>query len=496
LARRLRAKAGAGTRILVSVWAVAVGLLLSAAAPVANGDDIDRAAEELTAKYRTQLDELAAWCQSHGLAEQARKTRSWLRPRDPNKLYVAILPQAVGRPPLADNAPENLVTWDAQLAELQRRQAAALFDLARKAVQHNRASLAFDLMMAAIHEYPDHEAIRRILGYQKYQDQWRSADEVANLKKGMVWDATFGWLPKSRVHRYHDGERYANGRWISAEEDARLHHDIQAGWVVQTDHYRVQTNDSLESGVKLGQSLERLYRVWKQLFIRYYFSEDQVAALVDGRNRSRRSDLPRFGVVYFRDRDEYVRYLQPFFPNIAISVGFYDDSRRQAFFFAGKDYDPRTLNHEATHQLFNESRPVAPAVGRRDNFWVIEGIAMYMESLHEEDGFCVLGGADDLRMQDARVRLLDDNFYLPLADFIPMGMAQVQADKHIATLYSQAAGLTHFLIHGQEGRYRDALVSYLTAIYCGQANTATLSQLTGTSYEELDRQYRQFMAKK
>jgi hypothetical protein len=467
--------------------------LLAAAAPRANADDIDRAAEELTAKYRGQLDELAVWCESHGLAEQARKSRSWLRPQDPNKLYLAILPQVVGRPPLADDAPENVVQWDARLADLQRKQAAALFELARKAVLHNRASLAFDLMMAAIHEYPDHEAIRRILGYQKFEGQWRSADEVANLKKGMVWDAKFGWIPKTRVHRYNAGERYANGRWIAADDDARQHRDIQSGWIVQTEHYRVRTNHSLEAGVELGQSLERLYCVWKQLFIRFYASEDQVASLFDGRGRGRRNDPPRHEVTYFRDREDYNRHLKATIPNIGISLGIYIATVRQAFFFAGKDYDPRTLNHEATHQLFNESRPVTPAVGRLDNFWVIEGIAMYMESLHEEDGFYVLGGSDDLRMRAARFRLLNDNFYVPLADFTAMGMDQLQADKRIATLYSQAAGLTHFLIHGQKGRYRDALVSYLAAIYSGQANAGTLARLTGTGYDDLDRQYRQFI---
>jgi hypothetical protein len=105
----------------------------------------------------------------------------------------------------------------------------------------------------------------------------------------------------------------------------------------------------------------------------------------------------------------------------------------------------------------------------------------------------VLGGSGDLRMQAARFRLLNDNFYVPLADFTAMGMAQVQADKRIATLYSQAAGLTHFLIHGQNGRYRDALVSYLAAIYSGQADTGTLAHLAGANYEDLDRQYRQVM---
>ena len=37
-------------------------------------------------------------------------------------------------------------------------------------------------------------------------------------------------------------------------------------------------------------------------------------------------------------------------------------------------------------------------------------------------------------------------------------MDTLQNDPRIRTLYSQAAGLTHFLIYYDDGRYRDALV--------------------------------------
>jgi hypothetical protein len=165
----------------------------------------------------------------------------------------------------------------------------------------------------------------------------------------------------------------------------------------------------------------------------------------------------------------------------------------RAYFLAGKDYDERTLYHEATHQLFHESRPVAAQVAQKANAWIVEGIAMYMESLHDEDGFHVLGGFDDLRMKAARYRLLNDKFYVPLDEFTGYGFPKLQGDARMATLYSQAAGLTHFLIHYDNGRYRDALVAYLEAIYNGRDDARTLSQRTGTGYAELDRQYRQFM---
>ncbi|MEX2560159.1 MAG: hypothetical protein WD403_09610, partial [Pirellulales bacterium] len=73
------------------------------------------------------------------------------------------------------------------------------------------------------------------------------------------------------------------------------------------------------------------------------------------------------------------------------------------------------------------------------------------------------------------------------------GMDRVQHDERIAMLYSQAAGLAHFLMHYDQGRYRDALVDYLLAVYSGRDRQSSLAELTGTSFDELDRQYREFV---
>jgi hypothetical protein len=89
--------------------------------------------------------------------------------------------------------------------------------------------------------------------------------------------------------------------------------------------------------------------------------------------------------------------------------------------------------------------------------------------------------------------LLNDDFYVPLAEFCSYGMQKLQADPRISTLYSQAAGLTQFLVHYDGGRYRDALVAYLSTVYSGTDTPTTLTQLTGTSFAELDEQYREYI---
>jgi hypothetical protein len=147
--------------------------------------------------------------------------------------------------------------------------------------------------------------------------------------------------------------------------------------------------------------------------------------------------------------------------------------------------------------LFQESGQVVANVARKNNFWIVEGIACYMESLaaHDDGRYFTLGGADAGRMAAARHRLLEDKFYVPLAELVHVGMESLQQDTRIAKLYSQCSGLADFFMHDGNGRYREALIHYLVAIYSGHATTRTLAEATGTNYETLDRQYREFMSR-
>jgi hypothetical protein len=479
-------------RLLVVGCSLLFAMVALAASPAAAAELRGEVAE-LSGEYAADLEELAEWCDRQQLTEQARRTRRWLRPRHPFKLFVPILPVKMGPPELPAGASVEVQHWQDRFWALRRGQARELFELSRRAIRVREASLAFDLLLASLREDPDLEPVRRLLGFQRYRNEWHTLYEVQKLRNGQIWHEKYGWIPKGYVDRYERGLRRVRGRWMDAKEAAQLHSDIRSGWDIETEHYTIRTNHSLEAGVALGAELEKLYRVWKQLFVRFFATEAQVVALFDGRNRGQRFNLPRHGVVYFRSREDYNRALRPAMPNIDISIGVYMESTRKAYFFAGDDYDRRTMFHEATHQLFHESRRVAPGVGRDGNFWIVEGVAMYMESLRQKDGFHVLGGIDDLRMQAARYRLLHDEFYVPLEEFAGYGLQDVQTDPRIATLYSQAAGLTHFLIHYDRGRYRDPLVGYLRAVYSGRDTRRTLPDLTGASYEELDEQYRQFI---
>lgn len=460
----------------------------------ARADALTDAVRRQMEGYRQKLEELAHWCEKESLSQEAERTRRWLRPVLEDCLLVPILPRKIGSISPPENVSPAQAEWFRRWASLRKEQADALFSLARGAVRQGRAALALELAMAALHENPDHEALRRVFGFQSFSGYWRTPYEVRRLRSGDVWHERFGWLPKGHVVRYEKGERLVGNRWVSAEEEARLRSTLENGWVIETEHYRVLTNHSLEEGVRLAEMFEKLNEVWSRLFIRFYATEAQVLALFDLRNRVAFSaPVVQHRVVLFRNREEYNAALRSRYPQVEISVGLYDGGARCCYFFAGPGFDRTTAYHEATHQLFQEVGRSIPNPGAQANYWVIEGAAMYLETLREDGDFYVLGGIDTPRLLAARVRFLQDNFYIPLQKFTALAMEEFQSDPRIGAFYSQAAGLMQFFMHYDQGRYRDAVVNYLAAVYMGRDSAQTLAQLTHSSFSKLDEEYAAYL---
>src|SRR5690606_30146311 len=133
-------------------------------------------------------------------------------------------------------------------------------------------------------------------------------------------------------------------------------------------------------------------------------------------------------------------------------------------------------------------------VGAVNNFWIVEGIANYFESLNKgSDGKFTIGKADAGRLPAAVHRRLVDGYYIPLAELVALGKQDLQSRADLGPLYSQAAGVATFLMEYDGGRYREPLSRYLQAVYAGKATDSTLAELCGTSYAELDRQYLEFL---
>lgn len=448
----------------------------------------------LTAEFAQRLEALAAEVEKQGLTDEAARTRAWILPTDPRRLVLGDVPRRHDlAPPQAQDESADKKAWREKLKALRESHGEGLFTLARRAIRLAQPSLAFELIMDCLHEDPDHLGARRLLGQRPLGDHWATPYEIKKQAAGFVWHEKFGWIKLADVPRYEAGQRLLRGRWVTAEEDAQAHSAIASGWQVESEHYFVITNHSLEAGVELVTRLERLYDVWQRVFATYTVSQEQLARWLEGQGAMRNTLRDRMRVVYFRDRDEYNENLRPAQPNIDMTIGIYFSSTKTAYFFAGEDQDAATLNHEATHQLFNETHATTADPGREANFWIVEGVALYMESLEEHPGYVTLGGPENIRVQAARHRLLVDDFYVPFAELTGYGRERLQRDERIAMLYSQSTGLAHFLMHADHGRHREAMVRYLGTVYSGRDRLSTLAEATGTTYDDLDTQYRAFM---
>jgi hypothetical protein len=444
----------------------------------------------LYASYSDQLNQLAEWCEKRQLPEAAESLKAWLPRRDPDQITLFVLPSKEAPLDTDKSKPSD---WLKRWQILRDEQADALWALAKQAVSEHRPSLAYELVTEAVRENPDHKQARRLLGYVKFRDAWHTPFEIRQLSGNKVWHEQFGWLPKTQVERYAKGQRNYKGRWMPAAEEAELRRDLKHGWRVESEHYVVTTNHSLEEGVSLTRRLETLYAIWQQVFVAYLADETELARRFEG--RVPRREPRQHNVVYYRSRDEYNNALRSRQPQIDITLGIYFGSEQMAYFFAGKDQESGTLYHEGTHQLFQEAKNVVSDVARNENFWIVEGIACYMESLAAGQGYYTLGGPDAGRMPAARQRLLKDDFYVPLVQLVRIGMGGLQRDSRLPKLYTESAGLATFFMHDAAGRYRDPVVRYLDAIYTGRATTKTLAEATGADYETLDRQYREFMVR-
>ncbi len=424
-----------------------------------------------------------------GLADEAREVRAWLPGRNRDKAYLFVLDPLRRAPAAAAPAGESQREFRTRWLALRAEQALALFELAKRAAAEHQPAMAVELVTEAARENVDFKPAWRFLGYLKHAGVWRTPFEIKQLGEGKIWHERFGWIPQSHVGRYEQGQRFYRNRWMPAAEEAKLRSNIRDGWHVETDHYAVTTNHSLEEGVSLAGHLETLYAVWQQVFAGYVSSDAELVRRLAGGEPVRNRDPDKHTVIYYRSRDEYNQALRPAQPQIAMTLGIYFDTSRIAYFFADEDQEPTTLFHEATHQLFQECRAVSKDVGQSDNFWIIEAAACYMESLDRRSGYVTLGGADDGRMPAARHRLLEDNFYFPLAELVALGKQGLQHNADIAKLYSESAGLAAFLL----SRYPAATVKYLESVYTGNADRDTLARLTGRSYADLDQEYRAFM---
>ena len=454
---------------------------------------------ELRREYAEKLAALAHDLESVGALDAAGEAWALAVPPSPREIVVTKLPAHVQSEPGTDMPAEERALR-LQFRKLRQEQSIELYRLSRQALnkQSRSVQLAFELLRESAVQDPDNEFARKVLGFVRDGDQWITSFERKKRLAGEVWHPKFGWLPEGDVARYEAGERKYEGRWISAENEAELRRDFNNAWEIRTEHYLVKTNYSLERGVEVASRLEEFHDFFMETFAGFFTGPEELQRLF-GTGTGRSASPAPHEVHYYHDRNEYNQKLVVKSPLIGMTNGLYFTSDRIAYFF----HDPMltlddTLYHEATHQLMYECLPRQRDVASQAHFWVIEGIACYMESYDPGEGKVSLGDVNHERIRAAQYRY-DEGNYVPLGQFAAMGLNQWQQvqPSQMQRNYSQAAGLCHFFMHYDKGRYRDALIEHLSELYHGvgaaRRPVQNLATLTGTAYTTLDKQYGEYI---
>jgi hypothetical protein len=427
---------------------------------VANDPTARGARAELDAAFQQRLDVLANKCAELGLADQAEQTRNWCVQRDGNRQYAFLASNDDAAKPAA-NAPQLVHQWHAKFMAFRREYAAELWESTEASVLAGRGAEAYRMAHEVLYHDPEHAAARRLLGYRRVGQRWALDGAATRTIAGRVEHPDFGW----RRNRY---------------------------WRVESPHFRITTNANPKVAREMAARLEDLFVVWRQVFFLYWSTPQELRQQLKGTS-FRPEIYDKHDIVLFRDRDEYLARLSPYEPQIELTLGYYSKDRQTALFYAADPSLISTWYHETTHQLFQECGPAVAAPGEDANFWIVEGAALYMESLALQPGYATLGGFESARLQYARARRLTGDFVLPFAEIVTLGREPLQQHPDLRKLYSRATGGAHLLMDFQQGRYRDALVKYLTLVYLGRDSADTLSQLTETTYEQLDADYVEFL---
>ena len=447
--------------------------------------------------FADDLERIAQTCEVNGLKGIAPRIRQLAEPVDPDVLRFEPLPRQV-QPAIPAPAADEF-SWQTELRAHRKEYAAELDRFATQAVKAGLPSYAYQLIRETAFHDSDHVRARRLLGFVRHKEEWLSPFEAGKLKRNEVWTEQWGWLPGAYVARYQKGERLNGIRWVSAEQDAKLCREFIKGWEIRTEHYLLKTNLSLEHGVALASSLEEFQRFFEQTFAGFFNDSKGIKLLFDNPAAARAVAKP-FHIHFFRSKDEYVARLRgKYGDRITITNGLYDTDDLTVYSFHNPQAAAEpTLYHEATHQLLAAILKPHPVIAKDENFWLIEGIACYIESFRVKDGEVSLGDPRCERFQAARYRKTVDRYYLPMEKFTSMGKDAFQTHPQIENNYSQASGLAHFFMHFDGGRYRDDLIEHLRQLY-QQAETGrrpkSLEDLTGVDFADLDQQYGEYVLK-
>ncbi len=401
---------------------------------------------------RDELERLERICLSLGLEHEAQQASLWL-PAQPSVQRRLYLPTPAW--PIEGDDPQR-VSWAQHFNVARAAHARWLYQQSSDLAIDGDEAQAFELLWQVLREDPTHPQAKRALGTLA-----TAAEVQPRLRKGTLAHPDFDWPAGSY-------------------------------WQIETPHFSLTTRAASEPSLELAQLMEQFYGLWQQVFYPLWARPGVLLKRIQGSN-SPWDKARKLQVILLRDREDYLAVLGVAEKNAAISVGYYEPSLQKSFFYMEGSWR-ETLFHELTHQLLNEATNIQATTdaGTLGGVWLLEGIALYMESLIDRGDHWTLGGYAAPRLQTARYRAVRDGWWADWSEFTSAGREQWKQDGEISLLYTQATGLTHlYMDQLKQPAARQALFQALVSVYHNQPQFEELLTLLAPTTTQAPLSYQQ-----
>lgn len=383
------------------------------------------------------------------------------------------------------------------LEQWSRAWSERFLEFARSAYAEGQVSLAYEAAVQALVVDPNNTEARLLFGFSCRDGYWLTPYQAYRYSQGLKWDPQWGWVNEAVLARIAQGMTPVRDRWLPGTEAARLLRYWGNAYTLETDHYRIRTTADLADAVELAKHLEQLHWVVSRLLAEYFHPRD-LMRLHFSRSRNAdfkppgRPDTRKFVVYLYRDASQFREATSRFpVPGVETATGIYVPRHKRIYCYVASDIEGGWVAatiHEATHQLLLEASSAATAAGLKANYWVAEGIPAYLESLRLDGDRVYVGEWTSPRLSVARDRLVAERRYVPLERFVHLTPEQF-LNGESSFLYGQAALLVHFLLHGENGRYRQPFLRFLRDVFSGTQGQRPLVDYLGISYAELERRW-------
>lgn len=465
--------------------------------------EFDSAGEQIQAKFSAEMEAIAERCDQLDRPQLAQRTRQWIARRDPTRQYLFWPPSDYRDPPATNDAPLSAPVvdsndtvpahdsvfdfWRNKVQQLRQAYAVELQAMALEAAERGDVLACNDWLWKGLQQDPDNAVIRRVLGFEKVANGWA--------------DSSLQRFSAKRARRPEAFLKWRSGEYIEAA----------------SSNFRLVTNASAEDALPMLRRMQTWRFFWRQVCLPYFADADALTLAIKTEREIAGGNQRPHDVVLFATRQDFLAALSHV-TGIERSTGYYDPELRRSFFYLDSTQDLNsTWRHETVHQLFQETGRRTSQPGEKANLWLVEGIAMYFESLRwcggdpgsidrhfAEKDFAEklphvwsLGGFEAQRLQYARIRWQREGFFSPLTELVSKSRSQLQADPEIVRLYAQAGGFTHFLMQAEiaPGHNRQAAVFQMLAqVYAGRDRADLLSSVADCEVTLLEQQYQQWLS--